>query len=82
MASISTDKKTGNRRILFSLGKGKGSRKQLRLGKMPMKTASEINRRIELLITAHETTTSVDRETAEWLGGLVASVKMRTFDFG
>ena len=64
MASISTDS-SGNRRILFMVGRN--NRKVIRLGKVPMRIADEIKRRIELLATAAETGVSVDRETAEWV---------------
>ena len=40
MASISTDKKTGRRRILFF--DANNDRKQIRLGKVPMKQAEAV----------------------------------------
>ncbi len=71
MASISTDR-NGNRRILFMLGRN--NRKVVRLGKVPMRIADEVKRRIELLATAHETKISPDRETTAWAGGLESTL--------
>ena len=49
MASISTDAK-GNRKIQFS--DGNGSRKIVRLGKLPMKAAETILAKIEAILEA------------------------------
>jgi len=78
MASISTDR-NGNRQILFMLGRN--NRKVVRLGKVPMRTAEEVKRRIELLATAKETGISVDRETAAWAGGLESTLYDRLATF-
>ena len=49
MASISTDS-DGKRRILFVDPDGEG--RQIRLGKVPMKTAATIKARVENLLAA------------------------------
>ena len=49
MASISTDS-GGKRRILFV--DADGNRRQIRLGKVPMKTATSIKTRVETLLAA------------------------------
>ena len=68
MASISTDKKTGNRRILFT-GQNR-KRKVIYLGNAPMKTALAIKARVESLAAAMLAGHAVDSDTAAWLGGL------------
>lgn len=67
MASISTDKK-GLRRILFK--DGSGQRRQIHLGKMPIKMARTIKSHIEALLTAALARHSPEPETAEWLGDI------------
>lgn len=64
MASISTDSR-GNRRILFVNGDGR--RKQIRLGKLPLRTADTIKTRVEHLNAAKIAGHGVDGETARWL---------------
>ncbi len=65
MASISTDKK-GKRRILFV--NPDAERKQIRLGKVPMKTAQTVKTRVENILAAQLAGHAIDGETATWLG--------------
>ena len=67
MASISTDP-GGKRRILFCAPDGK--RKAIRLGKVPMKTATTIKARMETLLAAALGKHAIDGDTAAWLGDL------------
>lgn len=67
MASISTDKKTGNRTIQFMDG---GSRRSIWLGKMQKRTAESWKSHIEELISARNEGRSPFQETTEWLGRL------------
>ncbi len=65
MASISTDAK-GNRKIQFS--DGNGSRKIVRLGKLPMKAAETILAKLEAILEAKLSRRSLAPEVAIWLG--------------
>jgi len=65
MASISTDS-GGKRRILF-VG-ADGNRRQIRLGKVPMKTAATIKARVENILAAQLAGHAIDGDTATWLG--------------
>lgn len=67
MASISTDK-SGNRRILFFDANTK--RQAIRLGKVPIKSAQEINRRIEYLVAAQVSNSAMDADTAKWVASI------------
>lgn len=67
MASVSTDN-AGRRRILFFDVNGK--RRAIRLGKVPMKAAQEICRRVEYLVTAQISNSAVDADTARWVGSI------------
>ena len=67
MASLTTDKKTGTRRIQFVDG---SKRHAIRLGKMPKKSADSVLARIEHLIAARTAGVSIDAETARWLADL------------
>lgn len=67
MAAICRDS-NGRKRILFMAADG--SRKVLYLGKCPVKMAETFRLRVESLIAAKKQNTSIDRETAEWVGGL------------
>jgi integrase len=67
MASLSTDKKSGARRILFLDG---SSRRTIRLGKMPKKAAASVLTYVEHLIAARTAGVSIDAETARWLADL------------
>jgi integrase len=64
MASISTDAR-GNRRIQFV--DTDGSRKAVRVGKMPMKDTETIKVRVEALVSAKAANAGLDRQTALWL---------------
>ena len=65
MASISTDSK-GRRRILFA--NPDGERKQIRLGKVPMKSAQTVKTRVENILAAQLAGHAIDGDTAVWLG--------------
>lgn len=67
MASISTSS-TGNRTIQFVTEKKR--RKSIRLGKVPMKTAEEVYRRVEFLHVAKVSGTAVDGDTAKWVASI------------
>lgn len=67
MASLSTDKKTGSRRVLFL---DAGTRRTIRLGKMPKKASESVLARVEHLIAARTAGVSIDADTARWLADL------------
>lgn len=67
MASVSTDK-NGLRRIQFV--DRDGNRKTIYLGKTPIKTANEIRRKVESLVSAHSSQTALDNPTAVWVAGI------------
>ena len=67
MASISTDSK-GLRRILFA--DANGQRRQIRLGRVPIKTARTIKGHVENLVAAALGCHSPDPETSAWAGDL------------
>ncbi|MGA2799501.1 MAG: phage integrase SAM-like domain-containing protein, partial [Thermoguttaceae bacterium] len=67
MASISTNSKGLRRILFFDAG---GTRKQVRVGKMPMKTTQTVKTHIENLLAAQLGKHAIDRQTAEWLGDL------------
>lgn len=79
MASLSTDK-DGNRRILFMADDG--SRKAIRLGKLPKKTAESILTRVEYLAIAKKTGCPVDNETARWIAGLSEPLRKKIVAVG
>jgi integrase len=66
MASISTNQKTGCRRILFT--RPDGIRKKITLGKIPMKNAQSIKARVEDLVAAAWSGNTPDPSTSEWVG--------------
>jgi integrase len=67
VASISTNKKTGLRRIIFErLDNGKQG--CIRMGRTPLRTVESIRDRIEAILAAQGSRTSIDGETARWLG--------------
>jgi integrase len=65
MASISTDGK-GNRIVQFIAGDGK--RRSIRLGKLDLKTARDVARRVDALNVAMIAGQVIGRDLAEWLG--------------
>lgn len=67
MASISRDS-NGTKRILFI--DGNGARRTVRLGAAPVKAAGSFRLRVESLLAANTTGTSLDAETCAWLKGL------------
>jgi integrase len=66
MASISTDRKNGSRRILF-IG-ADGRRKKITLGKVPLRTARTIKAHVEELAAAVLGGNAPAPETSAWLG--------------
>jgi integrase len=79
MASLVCDS-GGKKRILFVAQDG--SRKPIRLGKMTKKAANEILGRVEQLITALESNTSIDADTAEWVSGVGPKLRKKLWQFG
>tara|TARA_R110002096_G_scaffold344921_2_gene537806 strand:- start:39674 stop:41029 length:1356 start_codon:yes stop_codon:yes gene_type:complete len=67
MASLSKDK-NGTKRIMFMDPTGK--RRTIRLGKINVKTAEAFLMRVERLIDASRTGTSLDAQTTQWLSEL------------
>ena len=76
MASVSTDKKTGLRRLQFTDGDGR--RQTIRLGRMPKRQAEAVKLRIEHLLTAQLSRQPIDGETSRWVASLddVLSAKL------
>ncbi len=68
MASISTESSSGRRAIQFV--SSDGSRKSIRLGKVPKKFAEHFKTRIEHLMAASETGSPFDRELSRWISDL------------
>lgn len=75
MASISTNKTTGKRRILF-VGPD-GERKQIRLGKVSKRDAEAIKTRVETLLNARMRNCPIDRDTAGWVGNLEGAFRVK-----
>jgi len=69
MASITTNRKTGNKRLQFLCPKD-GSRKTIHLGNITKKVADTFRAHIEELIAARASGTSISAETATWVGKL------------
>lgn len=67
MASISTGA-NGTRTVQF-VGKDR-KRRSIRLGKVPMKTAEEVCRRVEYILAAAVSGTAPDGDTAKWLASI------------
>lgn len=67
MASISTDS-NGRRTVQFVAKDGK--RKSIRLGKVPMKTAEEVRRRVEYLLASVVSGTAPDSDTTKWVASI------------
>jgi hypothetical protein len=64
VASISSSP-DGRRTIQFVARDGK--RRSIRLGRMPLKAAEEVRRRVEYLVAALVARTAPDNDTAQWL---------------
>lgn len=79
MASVATDK-SGRRRILFVADDG--SRKTIRLGKVTRKAAESFKGRVEALLAAQATRTSIDADTARWLADLPSGLYGRLVRVG
>lgn len=69
MSSISTNKKNGTRRLMFQVKKG-APRCQIYLGRLPLKQAEAIRRRVDALIAAKRSNSAIDSETADWVAGV------------
>ncbi|MCI0704963.1 MAG: hypothetical protein L0241_28210, partial [Planctomycetia bacterium] len=67
MASISTDP-NGNRTIQF-VGSDR-KRRSIRLGKVPLKNAEAVQRKVETIIAAKLSHLPLDHETSDWIGKL------------
>jgi hypothetical protein len=67
MASVSTDR-YGTRILQFTARDG--VRRTIRLGKMPMKDARDVARRVDALNLATIAAQPIEREMAEWLGSI------------
>ena len=74
MASISRDK-NGTKRIMFIDASKK--RHTIRMGKVSVKAAEAFKIRVESLITAHRTGTSIDAQTADWVASLPDEIHHR-----
>ena len=74
MASVCNDP-GGTRRILF-IGPD-GTRKTIRLGKVPQRDAEAVARHIEALLASKIAGTPVPRPTATWLGGIGEPLRSR-----
>lgn len=67
MASITRDK-SGGKRLQFVASDG--TRKAIRFGDVPMKTAEAVKIKVESILAAQATGVPLDAETSRWLGGL------------
>src|SRR5262245_19161654 len=67
MASISTAA-NGRRTVQFVAADGR--RRSVRLGKVPLKAAEEIRRRVEYLLAAIASGTAPDADTTRWLASI------------
>ncbi len=65
MASVSTNRKTGMRRVLFV--QADGTRTALHVGGVSKLTAAEIGSHVDHLVVCQESGESVRRSTREWL---------------
>lgn len=79
MASLSHDR-NGTRRILFV--DGAGSRRALRLGHVPVKTAEQVLRRVEELVAHAIAGTAHDADLAGWLAALPTTLYRRLVRVG
>lgn len=79
MASLTTDKKTGLRRIQFSLD---GKRRTLRLGRASKKDAQYILGKIEHLLHSRIAGSPPPEEVSRWLQGLTGSMHKRLSSCG
>ena len=75
MATLSTSAKGRLRRIFFI--DPNGQRRSIRLGKMPKKQAEVVLRHIENLVAAQLANSTVEAETARWLGGLGSKLRVK-----
>lgn len=75
MASISTNGKTGLRRIMFLDRQGK--RQAIRIGSATVKQAKTILLHVEDLLASQRSGNRIDMATAEWVSGLPDTVHRR-----
>lgn len=75
MATISLDRETGRRRILFIAQDG--TRKAVRLGKVNQKQAETIRLHVEDLLACKLSGTSPKGATSEWVAGLPDAMRQR-----
>ena len=80
MASISTNQKSGTRRIQFILPGEK--RKAIRLGRVPLRVAESVKTRIELLVVAKVTHAAIDGATAQWLADIDDALHAKLAEHG
>ncbi len=74
MASVSTHKSSGLRRLIFQLSTN-GKRCQIYLGRIPLKQAQSVQRRVESLIAAKRSGSTIDGETASWLSTIDSKLR-------
>ena len=74
MASVSTNGK-GFRRLSFSSVEGKPQ--MTYLGKTPMKVCETIKTRVELLLVAKASNSTIDLETAKWLTSIAPTLRSK-----
>ena len=74
MASISRQP-NGHKTIQFA--DGNGTRKSIRLGKVPLSTAKAVRVKVEHLVAASITGHALDDETARWVAGLDSTLADR-----
>ena len=65
MASVSTNQKTGTRRVLFV--KADGTRAAIHVGKVPMATAVEVGAHMDHLVLCQQSRGDIRRSTREWM---------------
>ncbi len=75
MASISTSKRNGRRRLMFN--GADGNRRTVNLGKMPSKQADAVKLRVEHLVSSQITRHSPDDETARWIAALPDALRRK-----
>ena len=80
MASVSTNEKTGRRRILFVARDGK--RKALRLGRVTQKQAETVLAHVEELRAAQKTGSPLRPSTADWVATMPETIRNRAERLG
>lgn len=80
MASISTNKQTGLRKIEFVQPDGK--KMAIRMGRSPMSICRKVAQRVEYLVAAKESGSAIDTDTAAWIAKLDGKLRMRLAELG